>query len=366
MENLKIEDVDGDSFTLEESGGEAAVVMGAASVANISETDAHKVIAWLKACFGLSEQLEALAAVPELVIDVDNGTGRTRSVRWSGPDVPGELIRLAEIAITGAAPTAGELERRLREVSVRVDAGAGASFAGKLELAILRQLMATLGCERGADLPTRAGELLQELNNVRAVLAESQEKHRAALANVHAEWERKHASARSAYEREIQRKITERVRAEESIPARIEQALSREREVRAAVQADLDSARHQHREAIRQLRLAVEQAQAQEAMLVEVREALARAGVNVAPNLVASVQELARARDLNAGAGASYAGKLEKARELLHDMRFELCYGDDQDIPDHGPSGHVQYENGVVATWHRRITEALKASNPDA
>ncbi len=354
MENLEITDDDGDSFKLRPNDDHALLNAGQPAGVRLREADAHQVIAWLKAFFKLSEQEQVTA--PELVIDVETETGKSRSVRWLGPDVPGELIKLAEIALrVPQGPAGPTLAERLRQ-----EASPGS-------LAILRQVMGSLGCERVTELPERVQGLVQELDNLagdiaqmagveigpdganlRALLEKAQGKHRAAIANTLTEAERKHAAARTAYEREIQKKINQHHAFRETVPAQIEAAMSQERNARAAVQAELESVRKQGVEARRQLRLSEDRVRAGEIAMDEVGEALRRAGIThrEASSLVAAVQELARARD-------GLAGNLTEARTTLHAI-LNLV----DNMGDAALTSHDQ-----IADLARK---SLKASNPDA
>jgi hypothetical protein len=275
MDELRIEDADGDGFTLSEAPDSAAWLETLeSSVVRLLHMDAVRMVAWLQEHFGLTRPI---GMDPGLEVNVETETGKTRSVRWYGPDVPGELIKLAEVAL------------RVYDRGADLSGRPASSDPGSL--AILRQLMGTLGCERISELPVRVQGLVRELDILAGQIA--------SMAGVTIG------------------------------PNGVD------------LPALLDKIKEKHREAI--------------------------------TNLEKSHQQLARkertayeALELAEDTRRELAGKLEKAREVLADMRVELSHDDDLDVADHGPSGHVQYENGVVATWHRRISEALKASDPDA
>lgn len=102
MEDLEIRDDDGDKVTLSEDHGGATIETSSDSgLVNIGSTGARAMVDWLRERFGLSQELTAQATGmgPGLELAVETETGKSRTVRWYGPDVPGELIKLAEIAM---------------------------------------------------------------------------------------------------------------------------------------------------------------------------------------------------------------------------------------------------------------------------
>jgi hypothetical protein len=271
MESLEIRDDDGDAFTLEVSDSGAAVCMQAdVEVVNIGSTGARAMVDWLTERFGLTRELTAIGMDPGLEIAVETETGKSRTVRWYGPDVPGELIKLAEIALrVPQGPAGPTLAERLRHE------------ASPESLAILRQLTGTLGCERVDELPARVQGLVQELDNLaqdiarmagveigpnganlRVLLEKIQEKHRTALANTKRDQE--------SVVREAQRKL--RLQAQQhdefrrSVPAQIEQAMAIERNARAAVQVELEKVRDARDRALREVEtLKIQRQNAEEA-----------------------------------------------------------------------------------------------------
>jgi hypothetical protein len=365
MEDLRIEDGDGDAFTLSEIDGGAYLASDESGVTKIQHTDGVRLVAWLSERFGLT----AIGMDPGLEVNVETETGKTRSVRWYGPDVPAELLKVAAYALC-VHDHGAELAAALRTGRPEPES-----------LAILRQLMSTLGCERPSVLPARVQGLMQDLDNLaediaqmagvtigpdganlRALLDKIKLRHHEAITNL----EKSHQRALDAARNDCRRQAREHHTFRESVPMQIEQALSTERNARAAVRAELDERVKENLELRRQLRAADLLRKQQDAAMDEVREALRRAGADDEHlPLRVQVQELAKARDLNAGAAASFAGKLEKAREVLADMRAELSGGTD-DTPNAGSDGYVQVENRVIGVWFKRITEALKVSDPGA
>jgi hypothetical protein len=409
MDELRIKDSYGDSFVLSDVDGGAYLLQASESGVVVVEPDAHAMVDWLRERFGLAQELEAIGEpAPGLAIDVETETGKTRSVRWYGPDMPGELIKLAEIALrvapettahdckylhmvtdlleimhgAGVRSTSASLVEDVRELARRVSRPAPAPAPG--ELAALRQVMGTLGCERVSEAPERVQGLVQELDslaqdisrmagveigpdgaNLRALLDKIQARHREAIANTLTEAERKH-HAFCTYRQRLQRQATAHDEFRRSVPMQIESALSTERNARAAVQAELDAVRKQGMETRRQLVAEQRAVKLQRELLESIAEATVRAGVEDAPDTIAAIQELGKANQQNAATAADALGKLEKAREALHDMRYELCQGEEIDTPWSDPRGAVTVDNAVVATWHRRIGEALKVSDPGA
>jgi hypothetical protein len=56
--------------------------------------------------------------------------------------------------------------------------------------------------------------------------------------------------------------------------------------------------------------------------------------------------------------------RLAAALEVLSDMRYELSTDDTAATPSTGPNGVMAYDNAVIETWHRRISDVLTANAP--
>jgi hypothetical protein len=54
--------------------------------------------------------------------------------------------------------------------------------------------------------------------------------------------------------------------------------------------------------------------------------------------------------------------RLTVALEVLNDMRHELSDNDEGTIANISPDGFVAYDNSVIETWHRRISDVLTAN----
>lgn len=208
MDHLTLQDDDGDELSLgrrEANDRDAVLIKTPSRGVNVGEHNARALVDWLTEQFGLTRELTAQAVDAGLEISVETETGKTRTVRWYGPDVPGELVRLSEVALRvydrGADATPdqdatlmlGHINMMVEELGLHgVHAGtftpvervrvltqafkdlrreaAAARQTPPAELAILRQLCVMLGLERAADIPARVEKLTAEINGVAAAL----------------------------------------------------------------------------------------------------------------------------------------------------------------------------------------------------
>jgi len=121
MENLKIEDGDGDYFTLQKREYGATIETPDETTQVIIDYDsAVKMVAWLNERFD-TQQLEKVAGYDQSVTITVPGvaSGATREISWTGDgDAPAWLERLVSIAL-GGQPDTGEEYRLsiLRSVS---------------------------------------------------------------------------------------------------------------------------------------------------------------------------------------------------------------------------------------------------------
>jgi hypothetical protein len=286
--------------------------------------------------------MQAIGMDPGLEIAVETETGKSRTVRWYGPDVPGELIKLAEIALVPGGVRAME---NLGE-ALRATAG------GRPEpesLAILRQLMGTLGAGRVSELPARVQGLMRELDNLgqdiasmagveigsdganlRALLEKIRTKHREALANQMAGAQATLNKAIAEHRAQVTRQAVQHDEFRRSVPAQIEQAMAIERNARAAVQVELDVLRKTH-ESVR-----------------AARDRAQREG-----------QATREALELAEGTQRDLTAKLSKAREGLEYARAQY-YTPQEEI------GEARWGVDVSREIVAGIDKALKASDPDA
>lgn len=58
--------------------------------------------------------------------------------------------------------------------------------------------------------------------------------------------------------------------------------------------------------------------------------------------------------------------RLNAAREVLCDMRAELSVNPEGTIADIGTDGFMTFDNAVIETWHKRISDAIERSAPAA
>lgn len=264
-------------FAYDPDHGVAVVDINSRDGCYLGEQNARALVDWLAEHFGLTHELTAvpIGVDPGLEITVETETGKTRTVRWYGPDVPGELVRLSEIALRvrpqvtpdeDATLMLGHINMMVRELGLRgvhLDAFAPVESVRILvdayrtlrreaagprpvpqELTILRQLCVMLGLERVADIPTRVEKLIAEVNAVAGALADATGTtigpDGVSLPGLVKGLRQRHALEISKLKAGHYDAIR---RAEEEYSRREQEALAKERDVRAAVQVELDRAR---------------------------------------------------------------------------------------------------------------------------
>lgn len=346
MDDLRIEDSDGDAFRLTEAAAGRAVLESDDAV-NIAHTDAVRMIDWLRERFGLEQELTAIGLDPGLEIAVETETGKTRNVRWYGSDVPAALVELAGIALrvydrgadpapivrigvttgihecgylttvtdllevmqgTGVRSTSGTLVNDVRdlvnlqqrgEVPIRQNAR---GLLQELGVDTFREALDRVKAEHGRTdkattvlLALLGREPSDEGHDLVDLIAAVKAKHHAALTNQMAGAQTTLNQAVASHRSVLQRQATQHDEFRRSVPMQIESALSTERNARAAVQAELDEKRKENLQLRRQFNDSEERGRA-------AREAL---------ELAEDTQ-----REL--------LGKLEKAREGLRSVGAKI------------------------------------------
>lgn len=304
MDSLSISDSDGDRFRLEARDGVAVAEINDSYGMLIGSDGAQAIVDWLTEHFGLTRELTALVGMdPGLEINVETETGKTRMVRWYGPDVPAQLVKLAEVA--------------LRVYDRGADVTPDEARPEPKSLAVLRQVMATLGLERVDGIPARVEKLTGEINAVAAALASASGTtigpDGVSLPSLVLKLRQQHgleiARLKAVHYDTLQQTRAEHASHEQGL-------LARERDVRAAVQVELD--------------VAVRQGQA-------AREAL----------------------ELAEETGRVLAAKLEKARGGLEYARAQY-YTPEEEI------GEARWDAGVSRAIVAGIDGSLRDSDPEA
>jgi hypothetical protein len=251
MEDLRIEDGDGDGFTLRasmiENRAYAATLIPTNDMSvGMSADDCQDMIQWLNELLG-GELLEAEYAMLTLRVPGAAG-GEPRELTWSGPgDAPGWLVSLANIAMGGTAEQprvrAVRAENELEDTIVLLGQARARALQAEDRAEEVRTKLRQVLRAIGAGNPDRAIEIMQEnrrqLDGVTgallSVLSLEADPNGHDLANLVRRVERlgsqRVLAAKQNYEAELAR---QRLMAE--------QALSTERDARAALQVGYDGA----------------------------------------------------------------------------------------------------------------------------
>lgn len=441
MEDLEIRDDDGDKVTLsEDSVGATIETSSDSGLVNIGSTGARAMVDWLQERFELTRELTAIGMDSGLELAVETETGKSRTVRWYGPDVPGELIKLAGIAMrltedqrrpidltratrfeltseahackylemvvdvlevlrgTGVKTTSGTMVADVRALAERAAQGqlnghwlaeisqlvrdpnpvnGVRALVEKSDQRVLRQLMGALGVERVLDLPDRVLGLVREVDalanelagwagvnipsdgiNLLGLIAKIKDRHRKALANQMAGAQATLNQAVARHRQAMQVQATQHDEFRRTVPMQIENALSTERNARAAVQAELDKATEERRGLARKLRVAEDDRRRLAVDLDSLREvhAMTRAERDEFARKGRAARE---ALELAEGTQGELTAKLEKARAGLGYARAQY-YTPEEEI------GAANWDAGISTSIVNGIDKALRDSDPDA
>lgn len=162
MDDLRIEDRDGDAFSLGEDIGDGAALAVEAEegIVRISESDAIRMVDWLRERFGILSEARAFDSSVTITVPGVSG-GAPREVSWMGEGAAPEwLSYLAGVAL-GATQQADTVTRdvydEMRKMNER-------SYLG------WRDLISALGASSPEDA-LRLAKHLRDPENWRAVLA---------------------------------------------------------------------------------------------------------------------------------------------------------------------------------------------------
>lgn len=387
MENLEIRDDDGDRFTLSETDEGAMIEMGPEAVA-IGQTGAQALVDWLHARFQFGQELAAAAyGAPGLSIDVETETGKNRSVRWYGPDMPAALLELAGLALIPIGPRrVADLARQFQrqaDILVQPDGlrateglysnivagislllheidpeSAGVPVATRVKQLVNRLKAAEtsvgfkgvrdLLLELNADTPEEAlrrvredhsqidavaTQMLQTLGprteaasprDLRQLFDQLLARHREALANQMSGAQATLNKARADHRAVVQRLTTEHARFRDDVPNMIEKAMGTERNARAAVQVDLDNMRKINAELRRDLNDRETRLRHHREMLEQLEASIGGSQADRQLPIIARVQSLVQANTSAQGVLTEVRTERNHLRGLLNTAREVL------------------------------------------